>query len=91
MDYFSILFTSTGVFYLVILSLLEIVLGIDNIIFISIVTDKLPKEKKRIARKDAKSLFATAGSPAYSRNLPADRRASFPHFFILRTALDIRY
>jgi predicted tellurium resistance membrane protein TerC len=50
MDYFSILFTSTGVFYLVVLSLLEIVLGIDNIIFISIVTDKLPKEKKRIAR-----------------------------------------
>lgn len=50
MDYFSILFTGTGVFYLVILSLLEIVLGIDNIIFISIVTDKLPKEKKRVAR-----------------------------------------
>jgi predicted tellurium resistance membrane protein TerC len=50
MDYFSILFTSTGVFYLVVLSLLEIVLGIDNIIFISIVTDKLPTEKKRFAR-----------------------------------------
>ena len=50
MDYFSILFTTTGVFYLVVLSLLEIVLGIDNIIFISIVTDKLPSEKKRFAR-----------------------------------------
>ena len=50
MDYFSILFTGTGVFYLVVLSLLEIVLGIDNIIFISIVTDKLPAEKKRFAR-----------------------------------------
>ncbi len=50
MDYFSILFTGTGLFYLVVLSLLEIVLGIDNIIFISIVTDKLPSEKKRIAR-----------------------------------------
>ncbi len=49
-DYFSILFTGTGVFYLVVLSLLEIVLGIDNIIFISIVTDKLPAEKKRKAR-----------------------------------------
>ena len=33
-----------------VLSLLEIVLGIDNIIFISIVTDKLPAEKKRFAR-----------------------------------------
>jgi len=49
-DYFSILFTGTGVFYLVVLSLLEIVLGIDNIIFISIVTDKLPAQKKRKAR-----------------------------------------
>ncbi len=49
-DYFSILFTGTGIFYLVVLSLLEIVLGIDNIIFISIVTDKLPAQKKRKAR-----------------------------------------
>lgn len=47
---FSILFTWNGLIYLIILSLLEIVLGIDNIIFISIVTDKLPKEKKRKAR-----------------------------------------
>jgi len=47
---FSILFSWDALVYLVILSLLEIVLGIDNIIFISIVTDKLPKEKKRKAR-----------------------------------------
>lgn len=50
MEFFSILFTGEGIFYLVVLSLLEIVLGIDNIIFISIVTDKLPAEKKRFAR-----------------------------------------
>lgn len=50
MEYFSILFTGEGIFYLVMLSLLEIVLGIDNIIFISIVTDKLPAEQKRTAR-----------------------------------------
>jgi predicted tellurium resistance membrane protein TerC len=50
MDYFSILFSEEGIFYLVFLTLLEIVLGIDNIIFISIVTDKLPREKKRFAR-----------------------------------------
>ena len=50
MDSFAILFTGVGVFYLVVLSLLEIVLGIDNIIFISIVTDKLPREQKRKAR-----------------------------------------
>ena len=32
------------------LSLLEIVLGIDNIIFISLLTNKLPEEKRRSAR-----------------------------------------
>jgi predicted tellurium resistance membrane protein TerC len=48
--YFSILGTSVGLTYLFILTLLEIVLGIDNIIFISIITDNLPKNKQRSAR-----------------------------------------
>jgi predicted tellurium resistance membrane protein TerC len=56
MEYFSILFTGEGLFYLVVLSLLEIVLGIDNIIFISIVTDKLPAQQKRKARNIGLSL-----------------------------------
>lgn len=47
---FAILLTWTGLSYLLILSLLEIVLGIDNIIFISIVTDRLPKQEQRKAR-----------------------------------------
>lgn len=47
---FSILGTWDGIVYLLILSLLEIVLGIDNIIFISIVSDRLPKEKQKTAR-----------------------------------------
>lgn len=47
---FEILFTGVGIFYLVVLTLLEIVLGIDNIIFISIITDKLVKEDQRKAR-----------------------------------------
>lgn len=47
---FSILLTWEGLTYLLILSLLEIVLGIDNIIFISIVSDRLPKENQRSAR-----------------------------------------
>jgi predicted tellurium resistance membrane protein TerC len=47
---FSILLTWDGFIYLIILSLLEIVLGIDNIIFISIVTDRLPQENQRKAR-----------------------------------------
>lgn len=33
------------------LTALELVLGIDNIIFISILVDKLPQEKKEVARK----------------------------------------
>jgi len=49
-DFFSILGTLQGWMYLLILTLLEIVLGIDNIIFISIVTDRLPALKKRKAR-----------------------------------------
>ena len=46
MELFDALFTVQGLIYLVILSLLEIVLGIDNIIFISIITDKLPVEQQ---------------------------------------------
>ena len=33
------------------LTALELVLGIDNIIFISILVDKLPKERRELARK----------------------------------------
>ena len=47
---FSILLTWDGLIYLIILAMLEIVLGIDNIIFISIVTDRLPSENQRKAR-----------------------------------------
>lgn len=46
----SILITWDGFIYLIILALLEIVLGIDNIIFISIVTDRLPSVQQRKAR-----------------------------------------
>lgn len=53
---FSALFGLEGLFYLLVLSLLEIVLGIDNIIFISIVTEKLPAEKRRFARNTGLTL-----------------------------------
>lgn len=49
-DFFHLLFTWDGLVYFFILSLLEIVLGIDNIIFISIVTDNLENQQKRKAR-----------------------------------------
>ncbi|MDR0801845.1 TerC family protein [Fluviicola sp.] len=47
---FNILTTGIGIFYLVVLTLLEIVLGIDNIIFISIITDSLIRQDQRKAR-----------------------------------------
>ena len=46
----SNLFSAEGVISLLTLSLLEIVLGIDNIIFIAIVADKLPNNQKAQAR-----------------------------------------
>ena len=47
---FGALFTFASLISLLTLSLLEIVLGIDNIIFVSIATDKLPREKQKKAR-----------------------------------------
>src|SRR3954463_16079950 len=41
---------------LVTLTILEIVLGIDNIIFISVLADKLPKEQQNKARRVGLSL-----------------------------------
>jgi predicted tellurium resistance membrane protein TerC len=47
---FSVLFTWHGVIDLITLSVLEIILGIDNIIFISIAVDKLPRAQQKRAR-----------------------------------------
>jgi predicted tellurium resistance membrane protein TerC len=47
---FDILFSVKGMIGLATLSLLEIILGIDNIIFISIAVNKLPREKQASAR-----------------------------------------
>jgi len=44
------LFTLTSLVALITLTILEIVLGVDNIIFIAIVTECLPKEKRAKAR-----------------------------------------
>jgi len=44
------LFTIASLISLLTLTILEIVLGIDNIIFISIIAGKLPKEKQKKAR-----------------------------------------
>jgi len=47
---FEVLLTPGALFALLTLTLLEIVLGIDNIIFISIITGKLPAAQQRRAR-----------------------------------------
>src|SRR5262245_6963514 len=43
--------TSEGLLALLTLTLLEIVLGVDNVIFISILSGKLPREQQRGARR----------------------------------------
>lgn len=53
---FAVMLTATGLFYFVVLSLLEIVLGIDNLIFISIITEPLNKVEQRKARNIGLSL-----------------------------------
>ena len=50
MEFFEAILTVQGLTYFLILSLLEIVLGIDNIIFISIITDNLSLKDQRKAR-----------------------------------------
>jgi len=47
---FEVLLTTEGLVSLLTLTALEIVLGIDNIIFISILADRLPPEQQRTAR-----------------------------------------
>ncbi len=53
---FTILFSPEGLMTLLTLTVMEIVLGIDNVIFISILTGKLPKENQGKARAIGLSL-----------------------------------
>jgi predicted tellurium resistance membrane protein TerC len=45
------LFTSESIISFVILVILEVVLGIDNVIFVSIIINRLPKDKEKKARR----------------------------------------
>ncbi len=56
MNFQEQIFSIHGFISLIILSVLEIILGIDNIIFISIVADKLPKHQKQRGRITGLSL-----------------------------------
>jgi len=51
MDFLHIFATPEGLFSLLTLSMLEIALGIDNVIFVSIIIGKLPKERHVLARR----------------------------------------
>src|SRR6476620_1346473 len=45
------LFTSESIISFFILVILEIVLGIDNVIFVSIILNRLPKDKQKKAKR----------------------------------------
>ncbi|MBC7424694.1 MAG: TerC family protein [Ferruginibacter sp.] len=47
----SELFTSESIISFFVLVILEIVLGIDNVIFVSIIINRLPKDKEKAARR----------------------------------------
>ena len=42
--------TSEALIALITLTFLEIILGVDNVIFISILVDRLPREQREVAR-----------------------------------------
>ncbi len=48
--YFDWIYHPSGWFALLTLTAMEIVLGIDNVLFISLIGSKLPDDKARIAR-----------------------------------------
>ena len=50
-ELFSVFLTSEAWITLVILVFLEMILGIDNLVFIAITTDRLPENQKRIGRR----------------------------------------
>ena len=47
----DIIFTSSGLLALITLTFLEIVLGVDNVIFISVLSSKLPESRQGHARR----------------------------------------
>ena len=56
-------FTSSGLIALITLTFLEIVLGVDNVIFISILASKLPMSQQDLARR--MGLLAAMGMRSY--------------------------
>ena len=75
------LFDATSLAALMTLTLLEIVLGIDNIIFLTILIDKLPKHQQELARKLG-LFFAMITRILFLLSLTWIMRLSEPLFFV---------
>lgn len=85
-DMFMEIFTAAGIISLLTLILMEIVLGIDNIIFISIIAGKLPAEDQPKARRIGLSLallirIALLFSLSWIANLKSDLFTVLGHGF----------
>ena len=63
---------------LAVLTLLEIVLGIDNLIFISILSGKLPPEQRSKARRLGLSLALITARSCFFATSPTATRSSRP-------------
>ena len=61
------LFTPEIWIALVTLTLLEVVLGVDNVIFISILSAKLPDRQQKLARRTGLALACCPASPCCCR------------------------
>ena len=59
-----------AVIALVTLTVMEIVLGIDNIVFIAILTDRLPREQQPLARRLGKRSLVSRRAKRSSESLP---------------------
>ena len=62
-------FTSSGLVALITLTFLEIVLGVDNVIFISILTSKLPKRDQRRLYQEGKLVLDSYAAVAETQTL----------------------
>ena len=85
----EVLFTSEALIALITLSALEIVLGIDNLVFLSIVTGRLPPEQRPSARRWGLAL-ACGTRILLLLSLAWLARMTQPLFNLLGQALSIR-
>src|SRR6266853_1728157 len=69
--------TSAGLLALVTLTFLEIVLGVDNVIFISILSSKLPRDTQPRARRTGLRAALFGLRPRYFRPRPDSHRRRF--------------